>query len=403
MKEASKMNEELIQPRMIVDLDAVNKNYEELKRVASGKKICPVVKSNAYGLGAVEVTRSLIEAGCDTFYVSTPLEGAELRKEFPDIQINILNGPSNRSIHTFRVFHLTPVINNLEQLEIWEKGKPFDSNIGCILNLETGFNRLGIKESEWGAITPERLKKNKVSLIMSHLSCAGEDLSDPMVMEQNKRQFVVWKKALDYFKGIPGSLALDAHMINTSNLPISQIRSGAALCGVNVFPQKLNLSPVIQIEAPLLQVETIQPGEAVGYGATFHAQKETKIAILGIGYGHGFPRNLSNKGKVFFSDGKETYEAPLVGRVSMGLINCDVTNIPQEALTSKKASLFDNRPIENNYTINQLCIDAERLDTEIMCCQNSMEIVYTSRRRRQRELEKIQELKKLKDGCYCCR
>ncbi len=403
MKEDLKMKDELIQPRMIVDLDAIRDNYAELKRVAPGKKICPVVKSNAYGLGAIEVTRTLIDEGCDTFYVSTALEGVELREEFKDIQINILNGPSERSMQMFRIFHLTPVINNLEQLDIWEREKPFDSQVGCILNLETGFNRLGIKKEEWGKITPERLKKNKVSLIMSHLSCAGEDLSDTVVHEQNQKQFLVWSQALKFFKGIPGSLALDAHMVNTSNLPIDQIRSGAALCGVNVFPKLLNLKPVMQIEAPVLQIETIQPGQAVGYGATFHAEKETTVAILGIGYGYGFPRNLGNKGKVFFTAGDKVYSAPLIGRVSMGLVNCDVTNVPKEALASKKASLFDNRPIANNYTINQLCIDAERLDTEIMCCQNSMEVVYTSQERRQREFEQIQQRKKLEKGCYCCR
>lgn len=146
---------------------------------------------------------------------------------------------------------------------------------------------------------------------------------------------------LKNFEGIPGSLALDAMMVNNSGAKISQIRSGAALCGINVWPGKLNLEPVMTIEAPVLQTEQIKKGDTVGYGATFTAQTDTKIAVIGIGYSNGIPRSLSNKGKVFFSDGDNMYEAPIVGRISMGLLNCDVTNVPEKALRTKKASIIN--------------------------------------------------------------
>lgn len=365
-------------PHLTVDLNALQQNYKELQRVAPKKEICPVVKSNAYGIGSIEVTRALIECGCRNFYVSTVSEGISLRKEFPNIQINVLNGPSVSDIEMFKTFLLTPVINSLKQLEIWETEKSANYSVGCILNLETGFNRLGIKESDWPLITPERLVQNKVSMIMTHLSCAGEDLSDPVNRKQNKRQFDAYQRALTHFKGIPMSLSLDAHLINDDHLPITQIRSGAALLGINVFPKKLNLSPVLTIEAPVLQVETISKGDAVGYGATFRAMKDTKIAVLGIGYGHGIPRSLSNVGKVWFQDGDHFYEAPIVGRISMGLLNCDVTNVPQSALRANQASLINKR-----YTINDLYTDSGRLDTEVLCCLNSMSVDYMNERRRE--------------------
>ncbi len=365
----------LFLPHITVDLNAIQRNYEELQRITSKQEICPVVKSNAYGIGSIEVTRALIECGCRNFYVSTASEGVTLRKHFPNIQINVLNGPSVSDVKVFRTFLLTPVINSIKQLEIWETEK--QKNLSCILNLETGFNRLGIKESDWSLITPERLAQNKVSMIMTHLSCAGEDLSDPANRKQNKRQFDAYYRALNHFKGIPGSLSLDAYMVNDNHLPITQIRSGAALLGINVFPKKLNLSPVLTIEAPVLQVETISKGDAVGYGATFRAMKSTKVAVLGIGYGHGIPRSLSNKGKVWFQDGDHFYKAPIIGRISMGLLNCDVTNVPPSALKRNKASL-----INDYYTINDLYTDSGRLDTEILCCLNSMDVSYIGNERR---------------------
>lgn len=373
-------NEEISQPQMSVDLDAVKHNYKELMKKANGADVCPVVKSNAYGLGALEMVKALCECGCKNFYVSTPKEGADIRKKFPNIQINVLNGPTEQSMPLFRAARLTPVINNPEQLDVWEKGKTKDSDIGCIINIETGFNRLGFKEKDWALLTPERLRANKVSLVMSHLSCASDDQSDPAVQKQNKHQFDVYKKMLKHFDGIPGSLALDAMMVDNGEAKISQIRSGAALCGINVWPGKLDLEPVMTIEAPLLQVEEIKKGDTVGYGATFTAQKDTKIAVLGIGYSNGIPRSLSNKGKVFFSDGDQMYEAPIVGRISMGLLNCDVSNVPESALKNKKASVINKK-----YTINDLCVDADRLDSEIMCSFSAMNIKYASKSREEKQ------------------
>ena len=392
--------EQIYQPKMSVNLAAVQENYDELCRHAPKQEICPVVKSNAYGLGAKEVTESLIKCGCRNFYVSTAQEGIHLRKHFPDIQINVLNGPHKSNLILFKKNALTPVINSMEQLRLWEKICS-SSQTGCILNLETGFNRLGIKESEWPHFTKEKLKEYKVSLIMSHLSCASDvpemaDCKDEQrrktVQEQNKKQFDTYQRALKHF-GLPGSLALDAHLANTEQAPISQIRSGAALYGINVFPKVLNLSPVMTIEAPLLQIETIKKGDNVGYGATSQAEKDTKVAVLGIGYSHGIPRSLSNNGKVWFQDGDEFYSAPIIGRISMGLLNCDVTKVPQSALKKSKASLVNRR-----YTINDFCVDADRLDSEIMCCFNSMDLVYTNRLQRERE-KKISNITNIKKSC----
>ena len=363
----------LLKPRLTVRRKAIQANYAEICRYAPGVEICPVVKSQAYGLQAVEIVRALIACGCRNFYVSVIAEGIELRKEFSDIQINVLNGLQEGTEKIFSEYRLTPVVNSVEQLKRWEKMLP-NVQTDCVLNVETGFNRLGIREADWPSYMPEQWKKDRIPLFMTHFACVAEDVSDDaernrIVEEQNRRQFEVYGRALRHFQ-LPGSVALDAFLQNTKQLPIAQIRTGAALYGIKVFPEKLNLQPTLLLEAPVLQMETIRKGERIGYGATWEAQRDTIVAVLGIGYSHGLPRSLSNRGTVWFHYENDRYPAPIIGRVSMGLTTCDVTDIPSSAI-SGSAMILDE-----HYTINELCTDADRLDSEILCNFKQMEWRY---------------------------
>ncbi len=364
----------LLRPQITVHLNAVRENYARIRKYAPNAEICPVVKSNAYGLGAVEIVRALIACGCRNFYVSTALEGIELRDKFSDIQINVLNGLQNGSRELFRNYRLTPVINSLEQLKNWEDLLS-EVKTSCILDVETGFNRLGLPEKDWSLCTSERLKNAHVSVIMTHFSCVSESQSDDIernrtIEEQNRRQYDAYGRSLQRFQ-LPGSVALDAFVQNSTNLPIAQIRTGAALYGINVFPEKLSLQPTVTLEVPVLQTELIRKGERVGYGATWEAKRDTVVAVLGIGYSHGLPRSLSNCGTVWFRKGSDRYPASVIGRISMGLITCDVTDIPSEAVWTGNAMILDER-----YTINDLCIDADRSDCEILCNFKEMDWRY---------------------------
>ena len=364
----------LLRPQITVHLNAVRENYARIRKYAPNAEICPVVKSDAYGLGAVEVTRALIDCGCRNFYVSTPLEGVELRNNFSNIQINVLNGLQNGSRELFRNYRLTPVINSLEQLQNWEDVQS-EVETSCVVNVETGFNRLGLPEKNWALCTSERLKNARVSVIMTHFSCVSEAPSDDVernrvIEEQNRRQYAAYGRALQRFQ-LPGSVALDAYVQNSKNLPIAQIRTGAALYGVCVFPGKLDLCPTITLKASVLQVTTLHKGERVGYGATWEAGKDTIAAVINIGHGHGLPRSLGYCGTVWFYHRSERYAAPVIGRVAMGLTVCDVTNVPTQVLDNGEAIILDER-----YTINDLCIDADRSDCEILCNFKEMDWRY---------------------------
>ena len=110
----------LVRPQITVHLNALRENYSRVQKYAPNAEICPVVKSQAYGLRPVEIVRSLIACGCRNFYVSTVSEGIELRDKFSDIQINVFNGLQEETEKVFSEYRLTPVVNSVEQMKRWE-------------------------------------------------------------------------------------------------------------------------------------------------------------------------------------------------------------------------------------------------------------------------------------------
>ena len=341
-----------------------------------------MMKGYGYGLGLIEVVRPLVENGCEAVYVSFINEGILLRKAFPNLQINIVNGIFEGTEPLFLEHHLTPVLNSLQQLEQWETIVS-SASTNAIVQVETGMHRLGILEEEWAQLSQERIRRDRITLMMTHFACAqeaeqcAEPQRMPIVRDQNKRQFAAYRRALEHFQ-LPGSVVIDAYMIRPSKEPIAQIRTGCAiLFGIvgfsseHPFLKGMQLSPTITIQAPIIQTETLHVGDRAGYGGTYEAKCDTKIAIIAMGFSHGLPKSLSNRGNMWFSDGEKWYAAPIVGKISMDLTICDITDIPQAALEKGWAS-----PLNEHYTLNEMLMDSGRSRSEISCSFARMEWVY---------------------------
>ena len=372
----------LTQPRITIDLNAVRSNYLALKKQATDVEVCPMMKGYGYGLGLIEVVRPLVENGCEAVYVSFINEGILLRKAFPNLQINIVNGIFEGTESLFLEHDLTPVLNSLQQLERWETIVS-SASTNAIVQVETGMHRLGILEEEWAQLSQERIRRDRITLMMTHFACAqeaeqcAEPQRMPIVHDQNKRQFAAYRRALEHFQ-LPGSVVIDAYMIRPSKEPIAQIRTGCAiLFGIvgfsseHPFLKGMQLSPTITIQAPIIQTETLHVGDRAGYGGTYEAKCDTKIAIIAMGFSHGLPKSLSNCGNMWFSDGEKWYAAPIVGKISMDLTICDITDIPQAALEKGWAS-----PLNEHYTLNEMLMDSGRSRSEISCSFARMEWVY---------------------------
>ena len=329
-----------------VDLKSIEYNYINIRDSLNQKVECSaVVKANAYGLGANEVSHSLYKIGCRSFFVATAEEGKNLRKFFDLNQNNqlvniyILNGPLENSINIFKEYNLIPVLNSIDNIEMWINFIPNISN-KVALHIDTGMNRLGMSSSEIESISKKQnmISKLEINLIMSHFACAENPKN-----KKNVEQLKLFNKLIKKLPPSKYSIANSAASLSNKKNHYDMVRLGIALYGINPLENKtLDLKQAVKLQSEIIQIRWIKTSSTVGYGATYKANEKTKLATIPVGYADGYPRVLSNIASVHV----ENNFAPIVGRISMDLIVINITNIP--AKIGSKVILFGG-PIDIDY------------------------------------------------------
>lgn len=296
-----------------IDLHAIVANWKALAAKAPGARAAAVVKADAYGLGAARVATALYKAGARDFFVALAGEGRALRPHLPtDARINVLSGHMEGADLT----GLVPVLNSLEQFfrdRTMRPGKPF------AIQLDTGMNRLGLEPADWAAIKAEALAA-KPDFIMSHLACADEP-GHPA----NAAQLAVFRQVTDGCD-VPRSLSATGGILLGPDYHFDMVRPGIGLYGALPFA---DAQPVVGLSLPVIQTRSVQPGEFVGYSATWTADAPRRIATVAAGYADGILRAISSKGASLYAGDAP---CPIVGRVSMDLITADVTDLAQVPL-----------------------------------------------------------------------
>lgn len=324
--------------RLTIDLDALAANYRLLCRTAGAAEVTPVVKADGYGLGATEAARRLRTEGARRFHVARLSEGISLRAALgPEAIIFVLDGATPGSVPVLLTNRLVPVLNSLEQLELWADAGP------AALHVDTGMNRLGLRPEEAAAFTDRPFEA-----VVSHLACADE-AAHPL----NALQIERFKAVRAQFPQAPASLANSAGVFLGPDYAFDMVRPGIALYGGGGQP---GLSAVATFEVPVLQVREVPAGESVGYGATFVADRPLKAAILAAGYADGVLRSASPAGAVWMAGGQRR----LLGRVSMDLIAVDVTGA--DVVAGDLAELFGA-----NLSIDEAAASAGTLPYELLC------------------------------------
>lgn len=302
-------------PRLTIDLEAIVANWRMIARRAPAAKAAAVVKANAYGLGAAQAASALAKAGCTTFYVAWPQEGAELRRTLGEgAEILVFHGPSPNTMDIFQMYNLQPVLNHLEQIDLWISGNVLARP--AAIHVDIGMNRLGLSEAHWAAAAKMLPKPTR---LIGHLAC-GDEFASPL----NKAHRETFLRAAALWPGIPRSLAATGGACIGPDYHFEEVRPGIGLYGGGPAPPDgAKPHPVATLMAPVLQVRDVKRGETVGYGATWTAEKDSTLATAGLGYSDGFLRAASNRGKAFIAGEKR----PILGRVSMDLIVVDVTGL----------------------------------------------------------------------------
>ena len=316
---------------LTIDLDAIIANWRKLEKTAVPAECAGVVKANAYGCGAEQVSRALAKAGCKTFFVANLEEARVVREAVPSAAIYALGGFFQNTGEAYARIDCKPVIGDLNELAEWDVFcRRSGWSGGAAIHIDTGMNRLGLTVTEAQGIIPRiNAGDHGITLVMSHLVSA-EQLNSPV----NARQLAAFREIASLFTGVPASLANSSGVFLGAQFQFEMVRPGAALYGVNPTPEADNpMQPVVDLKSRVVQIRNIDRGETVGYGGTWAARRPTRLAIVAAGYADGYFRaasaNDGTRGAEVVVAGKR---CPIAGRVSMDLTAVDVTDLDKNAV-----------------------------------------------------------------------
>jgi len=317
---------------VLVSRDQIARNYRNVVSVVGPDvEVAAVVKADAYGHGALEVSRVLVEQGAKWLAVSSVDEGVGLRREgIHETRILVMGGFLPYESDAVVEYDLTPVVHSLDQMRQVDRlacasGTP----IRYHLKIDSGMGRLGTRASAGEILaTLAETRKAQLEGLMTHFASAT-DYTSAQTSEQ-----------LRYFHAIGAELQKAGvkalwHTSSTNAIGYGRtegwhtmVRAGHALYGYvssargDAPPQLLDVKPALTWKAKLLAVKDLPEGALVGYGGTFRTPRPMRIGILGAGYADGIFHRLSNRGKVI-ADGKLT---AILGTISMDLTTIDLSH-----------------------------------------------------------------------------
>jgi alanine racemase len=319
-----------------IDLDALAHNLGLVRRlIGPSVAILLVAKADAYGHGAAAIAHHALAAGAQAICVTTSSEALELRRAGVRARIVVL-GPTwgNDALPALRqgVEVAVPSLELYRALERTARDAATKARIH--LKVDTGMNRLGMTPAE-ALSALEDLRSGPFLVLaglMTHVA-ATDGARSESAREQARRFQALLEEArgLDLFSGPSGRAW--AHVANSACVlsglePLHDaVRVGAAAYGIAPDPRLFHpeLQPVMSVRTRIVHVQEVRTGESVGYGGTFEARRETRIAVLPVGYDDGVDWRLANQGEVLVRGRR----VPIVGRISMDYTTVDVTDVPQ--------------------------------------------------------------------------
>ena len=314
-----------------VDLNNLRHNVKVLKKaMPTDCELMAVVKAEAYGHGAFEISTYINRLGVKAFAVATIDEGIELRRYGIVGEILILGFTNPERANELHKYKLIQTLIDYDYTRLLNKQ---GYKIKAHMKVNTGMHRLGFDAADTKAmIKAFAMKYIEICGIYTHLcvsdSVAAEDI------EFTNKQIRCFYTSLDSLKGngfqIPKTHIQSSYgFLNYPELKCSYVRAGVSLYGVLSSPYdktnlQLDLRPVLSLKSQIILLRRIERGASVGYGRAFVAEEDSQIAILPIGYADGFPRSLSCENGEVLIRGKR---APIIGRICMDQLAVDVTDL----------------------------------------------------------------------------
>lgn len=345
----------------VVDLRALRANYLHA-RAMHGGRVAAVLKANAYGHGAVHCARALADVA-DAFAVAFTEEAMALRQAGITAPIWVLEGAFAMDDLALASQHgLWMVVHHAEQVKMLEQFKPCRAPVGVWLKIDTGMHRAGVDPSEVVAVWSRLKACDAVASIclMTHLSSADEPDS------------AATGQQLECFRastaGLPGarSVANSAGMLAWPAARMDWGRAGIMLYGADPLGQGSGLQAVMSLNSEVFAQRWIEPGEAVGYGQAFVADRRTRVGLVAMGYADGYPRRVPTGTPV--AVGGQLVRT--IGRVSMDMLTVDLSEHPMLGIGS---------PVElwgSQVSVNEVAAAAGAIAYELLCNVKRVPLSY---------------------------
>jgi len=354
-----------------VDLDNIAHNTREVRRITNKKaELMGVVKADAYGHGAMEVVKTLIQNGVTRLAVSMLDEAIQLRQHGVDIPILILSYTDPVRAEEIIQYDVTQTVFSFDLAEaLSEAAQKLKKNVKIHIKIDTGMTRVGFMpgySAVKNVVEISKLPRIIIEGIFTHFASADEADRSYTYM-QFERFMSICSELGRIGVYIPiKHVANSAAIIEYPEMHLDMVRPGIILYGMypsnEVDHAKIDLKPAMTLKANVIYVKDVEPNTCISYGRTFVTSRTSRIATIPIGYADGYTRLLSNKANVLINGEL----APVVGRICMDQCMVDVTDLKNEVSVGDEVVLFGKQG-DRQIRIEDIANTIGTINYEIAC------------------------------------
>jgi alanine racemase len=351
----------------MIDLQSLSHNFNEVLHHAGGRKILAVVKAQAYGHGALRVSRHLLELGADMLGVALIEEGRELRAAGIEAPVLVMGAVFPEQAEAIAELGLTPLVYDMAVARaVADAAQKLKVKVAVHVKIDTGMGRIGISPAAAEDFIADLVNLDGITVqgLMTHF--ADADLRDKRFASEQMDRFESVLKKLDS-RGIAIPLrhaANSAAVLDYRRALFTMVRPGLMLYGYNPLEGEgsgADLRPVLSLVTRIVFLKRVPAGVPISYGRTFVTKRESVIATIPIGYADGYNRGLSNRGEAIVRG----IRVPVAGRVCMDMTMLDVTDVP--GVSEGDGVVLIGSQGNERITADDIAVQTGTISYEVLC------------------------------------
>jgi len=352
-----------------INLDNIAHNIREIKKTLNNNtKLLTVVKADAYGHGAVEVSKVALYNGSDWLGVAICDEAISLRENNINVPILILGYTPKYKIDEVVKNDLTQTVFSFEMAKILSNSAVKLNKIANIhIKIDTGMGRIGFlptDENIGEIIKISKLPNIKITGIFTHFSTADQADKTFTYKQYDKFKYVVNKIKSFGIKDIICHAANSACILEIKDVMLDMVRAGIITYGMlpsNEVKKTIDLKPAMSLKTHISYIKTVEKNVSIGYGRTYFTNKITKIATVPVGYADGYSRILSNKARVIVNG----QYASVIGNICMDQFMIDVTDVENINIDDEVVLIGSQK--DASITAEELASLEQTINYEVVC------------------------------------